>query len=74
MTFVKSVESGSANIGSYYPIWAIENGNIYQNYGDHYVETYRSPGAIGDWKLTILPKNTNNFGYSITVGDSNPAK
>ena len=72
MTFVKSIESGSVNIGSNYPMWAMKNGNIYQNNNDHYVETYTVPGAIGNWKLTILPKNTNNFGYSITK-DSNSA-
>ncbi len=73
MTFVKSAESGNVNIGSNYPIWTMENGNIYQNYGSHYVETYKVPGAIGNWELTILPKNTNNLGYSITIGDSNLA-
>ena len=71
MTFAKSVESGSVSIGSNYPIWAMENGNLYQNNYEHYVETYTAPGAIGNWELTILPKNTNNFGYSIKIGDSN---
>jgi len=72
MTFVKSVDSGNVGVGSSYPKWATDNGNIYQNYGDHYVETYTVPGAIGHWELSILPKNTANFGYSITVGDTNP--
>ncbi len=72
MTFVKSAESGSVNIGSNYPRWAMENGNIYQSSGSHYVETYTIPGTIGNWELTILPKNAVNFGYSITVGDTNP--
>ena len=36
------------------------------------METYTVPGAIGHWELSILPKNTANFGYSITVGDTNP--
>jgi hypothetical protein len=74
MTLVKSVKSGSLSVGNPYPIWAIENGNIYQNSGESYVETYTAPGAKGDWKLTILPKNTNNFGYSVTTGDTNLAK
>jgi hypothetical protein len=74
LTFVKSVESGSVTIGGSYPHWAAENENSYQSYNEHYVETYVVPGAIGDWKLNILPKHTNNFGYSITVGDSNPTK
>ncbi len=74
MTFVKSVESGSVSLGGYNPLPAVMNENIYQNVNEHYVETYTVPGAIGNWKLSILPKNTNNFGYSITVGDNNLAK
>lgn len=74
MAFVKSIESGSIGIGNYYPWTSTENENIYQNYNEHYVETYTVPGKIGDWELNILPKNTNNFGYSITVGDKDSAK
>ena len=32
------------------------------------VETYTAPGALGNWTLSILPKNTENFEYSITTG------
>lgn len=32
------------------------------------VETYTAPGASGDWTLSILPRNTENFEYSITTG------
>ena len=72
MTFVKTTQSGSVSVEGYYnyPAWAMDDSTIYQNYGDHYVETYTVPGAIGDWELTILPKDTQTFGYSITVGDS----
>ena len=73
MTLVKSVESGYIAANSY-PKWAIENGNIYQESGNSYVETYKVPGAIGNWKLTILPKNVNSFTYSVTVGDNNLTK
>jgi hypothetical protein len=74
MTLVKSVESGSPSFGSSYPIWAIENGNFYQDYSTSHVETYKVSGAIGNWKLTILPKHLANFGYSITIGDNNLTK
>lgn len=74
MTLVKSVENGYSNIGNFYPIWALENGNLYQNYNENRVDTYRVPGAIGDWELNILPKNLNNFGYSVTIGDNNFTK
>ena len=73
MTFVKTTHSGSVSVGGHYynyPEWAMDDSTIYQNYGGHYAETYKVPGAIGDWELTILPKDTQTFGYSITFGDS----
>ena len=70
MTVEKSIESGSASIGGGYYSTLVDNA-IYQIYGNHYVETYTVSGAVGDWELSILPKNTQNFGYSIMVGNSN---
>jgi hypothetical protein len=40
----------------------------YQGGATTFVETYTVPGAIGDWTLSILPKNTENFEYSIKIG------
>jgi len=71
MTLEKTIRSGNIYTGGYYyPLWAMDESTIYQNSGTHYAETYTIPGAIGDWELTILPKNTEYFGYSITFGDS----
>jgi hypothetical protein len=73
MNFVKSVESGYIG-ASFYPQWAIENGNTYRESGYSYTETYKVPGAIGNWELTILPKNVMGITYSITVGDTDLKK
>jgi hypothetical protein len=70
LTLVKIVESGNVGSGITYPTWVSTNGNAYQSYGEHYVETYKANGAVGDYKLSILPKNTNNFGYSVTIGNN----
>jgi hypothetical protein len=70
MTHVKSVISGSPSFVGSNPMWANDNENSYQDYPS-YVETYKVPGAIGNWQLNILPKNTNSVAYSITIGDSN---
>ncbi|WP_243685443.1 hypothetical protein [Methanosarcina barkeri] len=51
-------------------MWATEDSSSYQSDSREYTETYRAVGAIGTWELTILPKNTNSFDYSITVGES----
>ncbi|MCQ1534685.1 hypothetical protein FTO70_03055 [Methanosarcina sp. KYL-1] len=40
----------------------------YQGGNTGIVETYTLPGAAGKWTLSILPKNTENFDYSITIG------
>lgn len=70
LTLVKTVESGNVGSGIIYPTWVSATGTTYQIYGNHYVQTYMVQGAVGDWKLSILPKNTNNFGYSITIGNN----
>lgn len=71
LTLVKVAESGTVySQGDIFPIWAIENSPSYQSDSRKYIETYRVPGAIGTWELTILPKNTNSFDYLITVGES----
>jgi hypothetical protein len=56
LIFVKSVDGGTTNIGSYDPISVVDDKNGYQNYNRHYAETYSAPGAVGNWELTILPK------------------
>lgn len=44
-----------------------DQGN-YQGGTTTVVKTYTAPGAVGKWKLSILPKNAENFEYSITIG------
>ncbi|MDR7664690.1 hypothetical protein RG963_02580 [Methanosarcina sp. Z-7115] len=70
MTLVKTTQSGNVDNGYSIPIWAMDDNTTYQSYNKHYVETYTIPGAIGDWELSIFPKNTETFGYSIVLGDS----
>ena len=71
LTFVKTAESGAVYSQGYiFPVWATEDSSSYQSDSRKYTETYRADGAIGTWELTILPKNTNSFDYSITVGES----
>lgn len=70
LTLVKTVGSGSVYIGNSYPSWSTLINNNYQSYGEHYVETYKANGVVGDYELSILPKNTYNFGYSITIGNN----
>ncbi len=67
----KIVQGNNINLGSsYYPGWALDDDTMYQNVNKHYVETFTVPGAAGKWELSILPENTENFGYTITSGKS----
>ncbi|MGB9929137.1 MAG: hypothetical protein ACPK85_12160, partial [Methanosarcina sp.] len=70
MTLTKTTQNMFIGLGQSYPVWAMENSG-YQNYGKHYTETYTVPGKTGKWELSILPKNTENFGYTITIGKEN---
>lgn len=40
----------------------------YQGGTTTFVETYTAPGAAGKWTLSILPRNTENFEYTVTIG------
>jgi hypothetical protein len=53
-----------------YPVWSEEDDSDYECEYNEYTETYKVPGAIGTWELSILPENASSFSYTITVGDS----
>lgn len=44
-----------------------DQGN-YQGGTTTFVKTYSAPGAAGEWTLSILPRNTENFEYTVTIG------
>ncbi|RXA21328.1 hypothetical protein EQO05_02585 [Methanosarcina sp. MSH10X1] len=44
-----------------------DQGN-YQGGTTTFVKTYSAPGAAGKWTLSILPRNTENFEYTVTIG------
>ncbi len=44
-----------------------DQGN-YQGGTTTLVKIYTAPGAGGKWKLSIYPKNTESFDYTVTIG------
>ena len=71
MTLVKTTKRDNLYLGwDNFPVWSNDESTGYQSNDRYYTETYTIPGAMGDWELTILPKNMDNFAYSITIGDS----
>lgn len=56
-------------MGSMYPPWESESEGIYNEVGVQYVETFTASVPQGDNKLSILPRNTQGFEYTITIGE-----
>lgn len=70
LTLMETTESGYIYSQWYsFPSWSIENNSNYEGSNGH-EKTYKVSGAAGTWELTILPKNTESFSYSVTIGDS----
>jgi hypothetical protein len=70
MALMETTQGGTVySPGCNFPLWAVDNSS-YDSYSGQYLQTYKVSGATGVWELSILPKNTNSFTYSITVGDS----
>lgn len=69
LNLVKTTYSGTVSLGaSDFPPWEVDGAGIYRDAVEIYTETYEAPGAIGDWTLGILPTNTQQFTYLITIG------
>ncbi len=69
LNLVKTTYSGTVSLGaSDFPPWEVDGAGIYRDAVEVYTETYEAPGAIGDWTLGILPTNTQQFTYLITIG------
>ncbi len=69
----KAVEyAGSVTMGNVsYPVFkASGNNSEYQSYSKRYVETYTVQASAGEWTLSVMPHNTENFEYSISVEPS----
>lgn len=65
----KRIESGSVNLGMYsMPPWEIVSAGVYNEESTRYSETYTIDSATsGEWTLSILPKNTDRFDYTIVT-------
>lgn len=69
LNLVKTTYSGTVSLGaSDFPPWEMDGAGIYHDAIEVYTETYEVPGAIGEWTLGILPTNTEQFNYLISVG------
>lgn len=68
---VKTIIKGGVSLGgmSGLPPWESESKGIYQEMGTQYIETYKVDVPAGDLKLGIMPQNTQQFEYTISMGN-----
>lgn len=65
----KTVIKGGVSMGGDMPPWELDSKGIYQESSVQFIETYKTNGSKGEWKLKVLPNNTERFDYSITIGE-----
>jgi hypothetical protein len=65
----KTVIKGMVNMGGQIPPWELDSKGIYQENGVQLIETFKVSGSPGEWKLKVLPKNTESFEYSVSIGE-----
>jgi len=65
----KTVIKGIVNMGGQIPPWELDSKGIYQENGVQLIETFKVNGSPGEWKLKVLPNNTEGFEYSILIGE-----
>jgi len=72
LTKTKTLIKGGVSLGgmgAIYPPWERESEGIYNEMGVQYVETFTANVPAGDNKLSVLPRNTQAFEYTITIGE-----
>ncbi|MEA1943940.1 MAG: hypothetical protein U9N07_01145 [Euryarchaeota archaeon] len=67
---------GSVNLGGSKcaPPWEMDSSGMYDESRTSYIERYTADGAVGDWKLNILPHYAERFEYTITIGDADSGR
>jgi hypothetical protein len=71
LTKIKTIIKGGVSLGGMngFPPWESESEGIYQEMGTQIIETYKADVPAGDLKLGIIPQNTQQFEYTISMGN-----
>lgn len=64
LPYMSSIAAGSMATGN----METKTQGSYQGGTTTFVKTYTTPGAVGKWKLSIYPENTESFDYTVTIG------
>lgn len=64
---VSKVIRGSVSFGANNMYGAFPEAGTYQEMNTQYIVTYAASGTPGEWHLSVMPRNTPGFEYSITI-------
>lgn len=64
LPYMSSIAAGDVKTGN----METKNQGSYQGGTTTFIKTYTAPGAVGKWKLSIYPENTESFDYTVTIG------
>lgn len=64
LPYMSSTVAGGVKMGN----METKTQGSYQGGTTTFVKTYTAPGAVGKWKLSIFPENTESFDYTVTIG------
>lgn len=67
-TLVKKEIHGTINVGGNSGFYGTTMADEYLESGQQYSFTYTAQGWPGQWTLAVMPKNTQSFEYSISIG------
>lgn len=68
ITPIKKVLTGSVSLSSDPIVTSPSNAGAYQETNARYSVSYAADGKPGEWQLAVMPKNSQSFEYTITLG------
>lgn len=71
LTQTQKVIKGTVMLNSDPSTGKLPTTNGYQVTGEQYIYTYSAPGKSGQWKLAVMPRNTQGFDYKIYLDSDN---
>ncbi|NMB77585.1 MAG: hypothetical protein GYA23_00640 [Methanomicrobiales archaeon] len=73
LTPVKKIIKGNVNLGGDMLPFDSGKAGTYQETNVQYVVTYTAEGEPGNWQLQVMPRNSQSFEYTITLGGKEEA-
>jgi len=69
---IKKTISGSVSVGSDPVLAGSAGAGTYQETNTRYRQIFAADGGPGIWQLSVMPRNSQSFEYTITLGGADP--